>query len=146
MNPETQVPRVRVSDVGRHEGETVEIAGWLYNLRRSGKICFPQVRDGSGTIQCVAVKSALPEETFEALKDLTQESSLLIRGTIRAEARAQGGYELDVQSATIVQRVSEEEPYPITPKDHGIDQIADRLDVLFGVKVSDARLCSRLTA
>ena len=88
MNPETQVPRVRVSDVGRHEGETVEIAGWLYNLRRSGKICFPQVRDGSGVIQCVAVKSALPEELFESLKDLTQESSLIIRGKVRAEARA----------------------------------------------------------
>ena len=121
----SQLPRIRVADAGKHIGEAVEIAGWLYNLRRSGKICFPQVRDGSGTIQCVAVKSALPEETFEALKDLTQESSLLIRGTIRAEARAQGGYELDVQSATIVQRVSEEEPYPITPKDHGIDFLMD---------------------
>ena len=83
MNPETQVPRVRVSDVGRHEGETVEIAGWLYNLRRGGKICFPQVRDGSGVIQCVAVKSNLPEATFEALKDLTQESSLIVRGKLR---------------------------------------------------------------
>ena len=125
MNPETQVPRVRVSDVGRHEGETVEIAGWLYNLRRSGKICFPQVRDGSGLIQCVAVKSALPEELFETLKDLTQESSLIIRGKVRAEARAQGGFELDVESATVVQRVPEDAPYPITPKEHGIDFLMD---------------------
>ena len=125
MNPETQVPRVRVSDVGRHEGETVEIAGWLYNLRRGGKICFPQVRDGSGVIQCVAVKSNLPEATFEALKDLTQESSLIVRGKLRAEARARGGYELDVESAEIVQRVPEETPYPITPKEHGIDFLMD---------------------
>ena len=66
-------------------GESVEIAGWLYNLRRSGKICFPQMRDGTGILQCVAVKSALPEETFEALKDLTQESSFTVRGKIRAE-------------------------------------------------------------
>ena len=60
MNPEAAVPRIAIADAGRHAGETVEIAGWLYNLRRSGKICFPQVRDGSGIMQCVAVKSALP--------------------------------------------------------------------------------------
>ena len=57
--------RITIADAGRHAGETVEIAGWLYNLRSGGKICFPQVRDGSGIIQCVAVKSALPEELQE---------------------------------------------------------------------------------
>ncbi len=121
----TPIPRIAVTDAGRHVGETVEIAGWLYNLRRSGKICFPQVRDGSGIMQCVAVKSALPEETFDALKDLTQESSLRVTGKIRAEPRAPGGFELDVESAHILQRVSESEPYPITPKDHGIDFLMD---------------------
>ena len=125
MSSETLVPRIAVTDAGRHVGETVEIAGWLYNLRRSGKICFPQVRDGSGIMQCVAVKSALPEETFETLKDLTQESSLTVRGKVRAEPRAPGGFELDVESAHILQRVSEAEPYPITPKDHGIDFLMD---------------------
>jgi asparaginyl-tRNA synthetase len=125
MSAETHIPRIAVTDAGRHVGETVEIAGWLYNLRRSGKICFPQVRDGSGIIQCVAVKSALPEETFEALKDLTQESSLTVTGKVRAEPRAHGGFELDVESAKILQRVSETEPYPITPKDHGIDFLMD---------------------
>ena len=125
MNPETAVRRVTIAEAGKHAGESVEIAGWLYNLRRSGKICFPQVRDGTGVLQCVAVKSALPEETFEALKNLTQESSLIVRGKLRAEARAPGGYELDVESADIVQRVSESEPYPITPKDHGIDFLMD---------------------
>src|SRR5579862_7450784 len=115
MSPELKAPRVTIAEAGRHTGETVEIAGWLYNLRRSGKICFPQMRDGTGILQCVAVKSALPEEIFEALKDLTQESSLTIRGKIRAESRAPGGYELDVESAHILQRVSEERPYPITP-------------------------------
>ena len=83
------------------------------------------MRDGTGILQCVAVKSALPEETFEALKDLTQESSLTVRGKIRAEARAPGGYELDVESAHIVQRVPEDRPYPITPKDHGVDFLMD---------------------
>ncbi len=125
MNPETAVRRVTIAEAGKHTGESVEIAGWLYNLRRSGKICFPQVRDGTGILQCVAVKSALPEETFEALKNLTQESSLIVRGKLRAEARAPGGYELDVENAEIVQRVSESEPYPITPKEHGIDFLMD---------------------
>ena len=125
MSPEHSIPRVTVSGAGKHIGETVEIAGWLYNLRRGGKICFPQLRDGTGIIQCVAVKSALPEELFESLKNLTQESSLVIRGKIREEARAAGGYELDVEGADILQRVPEETPYPITPKDHGIDFLMD---------------------
>src|ERR1700733_14766198 len=117
--------RVTIAEGGRHVGESVEIDGWLYNIRRSGKICFPQMRDGTGILQCVAVKSALPEATFDALKDLTQESSFTVRGKIRAEARAPGGYELDVESATIVQRVPEDKPYPITPKDHGVDFLMD---------------------
>jgi len=118
-------PRVRIADIAKHEGQTVSIAGWLYNIRRSGKICFPLLRDGSGIIQCVAVKANLPEELFEALKDLTQESSLIVTGKVRAEARAQGGFEVDVESAEILQRVSESDPYPITPKDHGIDFLMD---------------------
>jgi asparaginyl-tRNA synthetase len=123
--PSPTSPRIAIADAGRHVGESVSIAGWLYNLRRSGKICFPQVRDGTGIMQCVAVKSALPEELFEKLKDLTQESSLIVQGKIRAEPRAHGGYELDVESAEIVQRVPESDPYPITPKDHGIDFLMD---------------------
>ncbi len=117
--------RVRIDEIGRHAGETVEIAGWLYNLRKSGKIAFPQVRDGSGVIQCVAVKAHLPEEKFEALKHLTQESSLIVRGKVRAEERAHGGFELDVEDVEIVQRVSEAHPYPITPKEHGVDFLMD---------------------
>src|SRR6202162_3296151 len=117
--------RILISNAGKHVGEIVEIAGWLYNLRSGGKICFPQVRDGSGIIQCVAVKSALPEELFEELKNLTQESSLIVRGKIRAEERAPGGYEMDVESAKVLQRVSEEDPYPITPKEHGTDFLMD---------------------
>ncbi|MCC7237303.1 MAG: asparagine--tRNA ligase [Bryobacterales bacterium] len=117
--------RVRIEEIGRHAGEPVEIAGWLYNLRKSGKIAFPQVRDGSGVIQCVAVKAQLPEEKFEALKHLTQESSLIVRGKVRAEERAHGGFELDIEDFEIVQRVSEEHPYPITPKEHGVDFLMD---------------------
>ncbi|HEU0141003.1 MAG TPA: asparagine--tRNA ligase [Bryobacteraceae bacterium] len=121
----SSAPRITIADAAAHSGETVEIAGWLYNLRRSGKIVFPILRDGTGLMQCVAVRSALPEETFEALRNLTQESSLIVTGKIRAEQRAPGGYELDVEQAEIVQRVDEAEPYPITPKDHGIEFLMD---------------------
>src|SRR5215469_15114858 len=124
-SPEKKLPRVTIREAGKHAGETVEIVGWLYNLRRSGKICFPQVRDGTGILQCVAVKSALPEPLFEKLKDLTQESSLVVRGKIRAEPRAPGGFEMDVEDAEVLQRVPESDPYPITPNDHGIDFLMD---------------------
>jgi len=117
--------RIRIEDAGRHVGEPVEIAGWLYNLRKSGKIVFPLLRDGTGTIQAVAVKASLDEPTFEALKNLTQESSLILRGKIRAEQRAPGGYEMDVEGAEIVQRIPESDPYPITPKEHGVDFLMD---------------------
>src|SRR5947208_16277079 len=119
-------PRITIENAGKHAGETVEIAGWLYNLRKSGKIVFPQLRDGTGILQCVAVKADVPEELFEKLKDLTQESSVIITGRVRAEQRAQGGFELDVTDAEIVQRVPESDPYPITPKDHGTDFLMDR--------------------
>lgn len=116
---------IDIADAHNHAGERVEIRGWLYNLRKSGKIVFPIVRDGSGLMQCVAVKSNLPEPVFEMLKNLTQESSLTVTGTIRAEPRASGGYELDVIDAQVVQRVGEEHPYPITPKEHGVEFLMD---------------------
>jgi asparaginyl-tRNA synthetase len=122
----TDVQRIAVADAGRHVGETVEIAGWLYNLRKSGKIVFPQLRDGTGIMQCVGVKSDLPEETFEALKHLTQESSIILTGRIREEQRAPSGYEMDITGYELVQRVPESDPYPITPKDHGVDFLMDR--------------------
>lgn len=119
-------PLVRIASIGEHEGQLVRIAGWLYNLRRSGAVLFPQVRDGSGILQCVAVKSALDEQTFQTLRHLTQESSLVIEGRVRAEQRAPGGYELDVSGVEVIQRVPETDPYPITPKEHGIEFLLDR--------------------
>ncbi|HWE00522.1 MAG TPA: asparagine--tRNA ligase, partial [Bryobacteraceae bacterium] len=117
--------RITISDAARHVDETVEIAGWLYNLRKSGKIVFPIVRDGTGLMQCVALKNALPEETFEQLKHLTQESSLIVGGKLRAEPRAPGGYEMDVEAVDVLQKVSESDPYPITPKEHGVEFLMD---------------------
>src|SRR3984885_2209915 len=117
--------RIRIEDAGRHTGEPVEIAGWLYNIRKSGKIVFPLLRDGTGIMQGVAVKANLDEALFETLKNLTQESALILRGKLRAEQRAPGGYEMDVESAEVVDRVPESDPYPITPKEHGPEFLMD---------------------
>jgi asparaginyl-tRNA synthetase len=114
-------PVSTISEIGKHEGQTVTIRGWLYNLRESGKLLFPQFRDGSGVIQGVVPKNAVPPEVFEAIKTLTQESSVIVEGKVRADKRAPGGYELDVANVQVVQRVPESDPYPITPKEHGTD-------------------------
>ncbi len=110
-----------IADIGKHEGQTVTIRGWLYNLRESGKLLFPQFRDGSGVIQGVVPKSAVPPEVFDAIKGLTQESSVIVKGKVRADKRAHGGYELDVSDVQVLQRVSENDPYPISLKEHGVD-------------------------
>jgi asparaginyl-tRNA synthetase len=123
--PSATAKVIRISEAHAHAGELVTVQGWLYNLRKSGKIVFPIIRDGTGMLQCVAVKNNLPEEVFESLKGLTQESSFTVTGTIRAEPRATGGFELDVTDARVIQHVSEEHPYPITPKEHGVDFLMD---------------------
>ncbi len=114
-------PVTTIAEIGKHEGQTVTIRGWLYNLRESGKLLFPQFRDGSGIIQGVVPKNAVPPEVFDAIKTLTQESSVIVEGKVRADKRAHGGYELDVANVQVVQRVPESTPYPITPKEHGTD-------------------------
>src|SRR3981189_3489126 len=114
-------PITTIAEIGKHEGQSVTIRGWLYNLRESGKLLFPQFRDGSGVIQGVVPKNAVTPEVFEAIKTLTQESSVIVEGKVRADKRAPGGYELDVMNVQVVQRVSESDPYPITPKEHGTD-------------------------
>jgi asparaginyl-tRNA synthetase len=114
-------PVATIAKLGRHEGQSVTLRGWLYNLRESGKLLFPIFRDGTGTVQGVAhVKSVTPA-VFEALKGLTQESSVIVTGKVRADKRAPGGFELDVEDVQIVQRVPESNPYPITLKEHGVE-------------------------
>jgi asparaginyl-tRNA synthetase len=114
-------PVTTIADIGKHEGQTVTIQGWLYNLRESGKLLFPQFRDGSGLIQGVVPKNAVPPEVFDAVKGLTQESSVIVEGKVRADKRAPSGFELDVSGVQVVQRVSETDPYPISPKEHGVE-------------------------
>jgi asparaginyl-tRNA synthetase len=114
-------PVVPIDQIARWEGKRVTIRGWLYNLRASGKILFPIFRDGTGLLQGVIAKNAVPPEVFEQTKGLTQESSLIATGTVRADKRAHGGYEMDVSSLEVLQAVSADDPFPITPKEHGVD-------------------------
>ncbi len=114
-----------ISQIGRHEGQVVTIRGWLYNLRESGKLLFPIFRDGSGVIQGVVAKNAVSPEMFEKVKTLTQESSVIVQGKVRADKRAVGGYELDVSDVEVLQRVPENDPYPISLKEHGVEFLMD---------------------
>src|SRR5580658_10738261 len=96
-----------IANLAAHEGQSVTLHGWLYNLRESGKLLFPIFRDGTGTVQGVAHVKSVPPPVFEALKGLTQESSVIVTGKVRADKRAPGGYELDVENVEVVQRVPE---------------------------------------
>ncbi len=116
---------IAIEHAGKHVGGTVTIRGWLYNQRESGKLLFPIFRDGTGVIQGV-VSLKEHAEAFNALKGLPQESSVIVTGTIRAEARATGGFEMHISEVEIVQRVSDSEPYPIQLKEHGVDFLLDR--------------------
>jgi asparaginyl-tRNA synthetase len=112
-----------IEDIARHEGQAVTLRGWLANRRSSGKIHFLQIRDGSGFIQAVMSKAAVGDEMFAKAGHLSQESSVIVEGTVRADTRAPGGYELDVLRVDVV---SPAHDYPITPKEHGVDFLMDR--------------------
>jgi len=109
-------PHAYIEDLGRHEGRTVTVKGWLFNRRSSGKLHFLQVRDGTGVVQAVCFKGNLDEALFQRLASLPQESSLEVSGTVKREPRAPGGYELDASAILVLH---EAEPYPITKKEHG---------------------------
>jgi asparaginyl-tRNA synthetase len=121
MSNHESAPIATIASLSRHEGQTVTLRGWLYNLRASGKLLFPIFRDGTGTIQGIVPKAAVPEEVFETLKNLTLESSVIVTGKVRADSRAPSGYELDVEGVEVIQRVPDETPFPITLKEHGVD-------------------------
>ena len=116
---------ITIEQAGQHDGQEVTLRGWLYNLRESGKLVFPIFRDGTGIIQGVCSVKENPE-AFEALKGLTQESSVIVAGKIRAETRAPGGYEIGVSKVRIVQKVPESMPFPIQRKEHGVDFLLDQ--------------------
>ena len=93
-----QPPLVRVGEVAQHEGSLIELRGWVYNVRSSGKLHFLQLRDGSGIIQCVVFKGDVEPELFQQVGELTQESSIVVQGEVRADARSSLGFEVGVQS------------------------------------------------
>src|SRR5437899_409969 len=114
---------VYIEDIGRHEGEEVTLKGWLHHRRSSGKIHFLIVRDGSGFIQAVMSKATAGDDLCKAADHLSQETSVIVTGTARADKRAPSGYEIDVKSLEVV---GESHEFPITPKEHGVDYLLDR--------------------
>src|SRR6185503_21212744 len=107
-----------ISELATHIGDEVTLKGWLYNMRSSGKLLFPQLRDGTGIAQCVVAKNSVTPELWEALKPLGQESALIVTGKVREDNRAPGGVEVDVITADAPQNARD---YPIPPKAHGTD-------------------------
>ena len=103
-------------------GKKEVTSGWVYNRRSSGKIQFILVRDGTGIVQGVMLKNEVSPEVFALARELTQESSIIVKGLVRADERAPGGYELTLTDLELVHRAEE---YPITPKEHGIEFLMD---------------------
>ena len=112
-----------IQDIAKYAGQSVTLKGWLHNRRSSGKIHFLTVRDGTGFIQCVMSKQAVGEDAFKQADHLAQETSMVVDGTVRADSRAPGGFEIDV---TGLQVVSDSQNFPISPKEHGVDFLMDR--------------------
>ncbi len=112
-----------IDQIAKSEGKQVTIRGWLHNRRSSGKIHFLSVRDGTGFIQAIVSKAAVGDDKFKQADHLSQETAVIVHGTVRADSRAPGGYELDVADFEIVSPSME---YPITPKEHGVDYLLDR--------------------
>ena len=117
--------RIYIEDAGKHVGEEVTLWGWLHHKRSSGKIQFLMIRDGSGYIQGVLVKNAVAPEVFEAAESLTHESSVKVTGKLREDSRAPSGFEMDLSNVEAVQVVPKEDPFPITPKEHGVEFLMD---------------------
>ena len=111
-----------VQDLPRHAGETVTVSGWIAALRVHARVAFIVLRDGTGTVQGVVVKSQVPAEVWELATSLTQESCIALSGTVRADDRAPGGHELTVES---IELIGASDEYPIQPKEHGVEFLLD---------------------
>ncbi|MCC6614808.1 MAG: asparagine--tRNA ligase [Anaerolineae bacterium] len=117
---------ISISEIADHVGQEVMVRGWVYDRTDKGKLQFIQVRDGSGIVQCVAYKPDMDEATFETASKLTQESSVIVSGTVKVNEKAKksipAGYEIGIQGLQLVQMAEE---YPITPKEHGVEFLMD---------------------
>src|SRR6478672_10108795 len=130
-----------INQLKDHIGEEVTLKGWLYNTRSSGKLVFLQLRDGTGIVQCVVFKGN-DEEVFERAKALGQESSLIVHGTVKEDARSPIGVEVDVTGIDVIQNVHD---YPITPKEHGTEFLMDHRHLWIRSKKQHAVLKIRHT-
>ena len=111
-------PVATIERLKEHVGRTVTLRGWLHNKSSKGKLHFVQLRDGTGFVQCVVFQKAVAPEFFDAVGRAGQESSLILEGEVVADARAPGGFEIQVKGGNLLQTV---DGFPITPKDHGPD-------------------------
>lgn len=114
---------VYIQDIAGHVGKDVTLKGWLYNSRSGGKLHFLQLRDGTGTIQCVVFEKDVPPEVFRHAGALTQESSIIVTGAVRQDKRSSIGFEIGVKDLKIMQKA---ENYPISPKEHGTGFLMDK--------------------
>jgi asparaginyl-tRNA synthetase len=129
--------KIWIEDLKKHLGQTVELKGWAYHVRSSGKVKFLVMRDGTGYCQCVFAKGSCDEESFTNFEQLTQESSVVVTGTVRAEPRSPGGVEITGQNFKIIQRA---ENYPISPKEHGPDFLMNNRHLWIRSKLQHAVL------
>ena len=130
-----------INELKNHIGEEVTLKGWQYNSRSSGKLVFLQLRDGTGIVQCVVFKGNA-EEIFETAKGLGQESSIIVTGNVKEDARSAIGVEIDVTDLEVLQNASE---YPITPKEHGTEFLMDNRHLWIRSKKQHAVLKVRHT-
>jgi asparaginyl-tRNA synthetase len=122
VDPTVSIPWIRIRDAQSHLGERVEVRGWVTHRRSSGKVQFLVIRDGSGLMQCVAGRQDVSETDWATGESLGQESSVILRGVLRADARSPGGVEMGLSA---IVRFGDAEGYPITPKEHGVDFLMD---------------------
>jgi asparaginyl-tRNA synthetase len=114
---------VYIAKISEYVGQQVALKGWIYNIRSSGKLMFPELRDGTGIIQGVVSKKDVPEDVWNDFSKLTQESSVIVTGIVSKHPKKENTYEIQISNLDIIQIA---EPYPITPKEHGVDFLMDR--------------------
>jgi asparaginyl-tRNA synthetase len=137
---------ISVEKIGEYVDQEVKVRGWVYNRTRKGKLVFLRVRDGSGFVQCVAFKHDLPEELFEQIAHIPQESSIIVKGTVRADQRAPGipgGFEVGINDLQIIQAADAD--YPMALKEHGTDFALDHRHLWIRMQSQWATLRVRAT-
>lgn len=115
--------RVYIDKISDYVDKDITLRGWLYNIRSSGKLMFPELRDGTGTIQGVVAKNSVSEKVWEDFSKLTQESSVIVNGKVTRHPKKENVFELQISDLEIINIAG---PYPITPKEHGVEFLMDR--------------------